>query len=119
MITPLETAFSTAENQVSQCDEQTFGSISEFKEAGAARVSLAKSSIQVSAEADKALCEPSTVFWRNKEAGPQCKGQNLQPVTFENLVVHFDQENFEEVISGGGLMLHARKHRKVSIAKVS
>ena len=32
---------------------------------------------------------------------------------------HFDQGNFEEVLSGGGLMLHARKHRKVSMAKVS
>ena len=44
---------------------------------------------------------------RDKEAGPQYKGQNLQPVTFENLVVHFDQGKFEEVLSGGGLMLHA------------
>ena len=83
------------------------------------RAHLAKSSKQVSAETDKALCEPTTVLWRNKEADPQCKGQNLQPVTFENLVVHFDQGKFEELLSGGGLMLHARKHRKVSMAKVS
>ena len=47
--------FSTAENQVLQCDEQTFGSISEFKEAGVARAPLAKSSKQVSMETDKAL----------------------------------------------------------------
>ena len=70
-------------------------------------------------ETDEALYEPTTVLWRNKEAAPQCKGQNLQPVTFENLVVHFDQEKFEELLSGGGLMLHARKHRKVSMTKVS
>ena len=36
MATPLGTVFSTAENQVSQCDEQTFGSISEFKKANTA-----------------------------------------------------------------------------------
>ena len=119
MATPLGIDFSTAEKQVSQCDEQTFGSISEFKEASVARAPLAKSSKQVSVETDEALFEPTTVLWRNKEAGPQYKGQNLQPVTFENLVVHFDQEKFEEVLSGGGLMLHGRKHRKVSMAKVS
>ena len=95
MATPLGIEFSTAENQVSQCDEQTFGSISEFRKAGAARVSLAKSSIQVSTEIDKAPCEPTAVLWRNKEARPQSKS-----TTFENLVVHFDQEKFEEVLSG-------------------
>ena len=73
MVTPLGNEFSTAENQVSQCDEYTFGSISEFKEAVAARVSLAKSSIQVSTETDKALCEPTAVLWHNKEARPQSK----------------------------------------------
>ena len=70
MATLLGIEFSTAKNQVSQCDEQTFGSISEFKEAGAARAPLAKSSKQVSAETDKALCEPTAVLWHNKEAGP-------------------------------------------------
>ena len=94
MATPLGIKFSTVENQVSQCDEQTFGSTSEFKKAGVARAPLAKSSKQVSVETDEALCEPTTVLWRNKEAGPQCKGQNLEPVTFENLVVHFDQGKF-------------------------
>ena len=95
MATPLGEEFSTVENQLSQCDEQTFGSISEFKKAGVARAHLTKTSKQVSVETDEALCEPTTVFWRNKEAGSQCKGQNLQPVTFENLVVHFDQGKFE------------------------
>ena len=94
MATPLRINFSTAENQVSQCDEQTFGSTSEFKEASVARAPLAKSSKQVSVETDEALCEPTAVLWRNKKAGPQYKGQNLQPVTFENLVVYFDQEKF-------------------------
>ena len=119
MATPLGIDFSTVENQVSQCNEQTFGFISEFKEANVARAPLAKSSKQVSTETDKALCEPTAVLWRNKEAGPQYKDQNLQTVTFENLVVYFDQEKFEELLSGGGPMLHARKHRKVSMAKVS
>ena len=90
MATPLGIEFSTVENQVSQCDEQTFGTTSEFKEADVARAPLAKSSKQVSVETDEALCEPTTILLRNKEACPQCKGQNLQPVTFENLVVHFD-----------------------------
>jgi len=119
MATPLGIEFSTVENQVSQCDEQTFRSTSEFKEAGMARVPLAKSSQQVSVETDKAPCEPTTVLWRNKKANPQCKSQNLEPVTFENLVVHFDQGKFEELLSGDGPMLHTRKHRKVSMAKVS
>ena len=70
MATLLGIEFSTAENHVLQCDEQTFGSISEFKEAGVARAPLAKSSKQVSVKTDEALCEPTTVFWRNKEAGP-------------------------------------------------
>ena len=59
MATPLGNDFSTVENQVSQCDEQTFGCISEFKEAGVARAPLAKSSKPVSAETDEALCEPT------------------------------------------------------------
>ena len=80
MATLLGIEFSTVENQVSQCDEQTFGSTSEFKEVSVARAPLAKSSKQASVETEEALCEPTTVLWRNKEAGPQCKGQNLEPV---------------------------------------
>ena len=83
--------------------QQTFGSISEFRKAGAARASLAKSSIQVSVETDKPPCEPTAVLWRNMEARLQSKSN-----TFENLVVHFDQEKFEEVLSGGGLMFHVQ-----------
>ena len=55
MATPQGSDFSTVENQVSQCDEQTFGSTSEFKKAGVARAPLAKSSKQVSVETDEAL----------------------------------------------------------------
>ena len=55
MATPLGTEFSTVENQVSQCDEQTYGSTLELKEAGVARAPLAKSSKQVSVETDEAL----------------------------------------------------------------
>ena len=94
MATPLGIVFSTAENQVSQCDEQTFGSNSEFGKAGAARASLAKSSRKVSAETGKVLCKPTTVFWRNEEACPQPKS-----CTLENLIVQFDQRRFEEVLS--------------------
>ena len=47
----------------------------------------------------------------------QCNGQSAEPITIENLVIHFDQEKFEELLSGGGLALHAQKHRRVSVAK--
>ena len=102
---------------MSQCDEQTFGSTFKFKEAGIARDPLAKSSKQVSMKMDKAPCEPTTILWHNKKANLQCKSQNLEPVTFENLVVHFDQGKFEELLSGGGSMLRARKHGKVSMVR--
>ena len=60
-----------------------------------------------------------SVFWHNKETVSQCNGQNLEPVIFENLVIHFDQEKFEELISEGSPVLHTRKHRKISVAKAS
>ena len=112
MAIPLGIDFSTDENQVSQCNEQTFGSIAEmliihsghekfkqplpggsksplhthdYKEVGVAGTPLANSSKQVSVETDKAPRKPITVFWRNKEMVSQCEGQNLEPVTFENL----------------------------------
>jgi len=65
MATPLGNTFSTAENQVSQCDDQSIGSIA------------------------------------------------------ETLVIHFDQEKFEQLLSvGTEIPLHVRKYKKVSIAKV-
>ena len=35
------------------------------------------------------------------------------------MVIHFDQEKFEELLSEGSPVLHARKHRKISVAKAS
>ena len=62
MTTPLGTVFSTVENQVSQCDDQTFGSIAEM------------------------------------------------------LAIHFNQERFEQLLSGGSTSpLHVRK--EVSVAR--
>ena len=52
---------------------------------------LANSSKQVPIKTDEAFRKPTTVFWGNKE------GQDLEHVTFENLVVHFDQGKFEEL----------------------
>ena len=57
------------------------------------------------------------VFFHNKEIMSQCNDQNPKPVTVENLVVHFDQEKFEELLSGGSPVLHTRKHMRVSVAK--
>jgi len=57
------------------------------------------------------------VFFCNKEMTSQCNSQNPEPVTVRNLVIHFDQENFEELLSGGSPTLHAWKYRRVSIAK--
>ena len=60
-----------------------------------------------------------SIFWRNKETVSQCKCRNPEPVTFKNLVIHFDQGKFEELLSEGSPVLHTRKHSKVSMAKVS
>jgi len=57
------------------------------------------------------------VFFCNKEMMSQCNGQSTEPITVENLVIHLDQEKFEELLSGGDSALHAWKRRKVSIAK--
>jgi len=60
-----------------------------------------------------------SVFWRNKETMPQRNGQNTEPFIVQNLVIQFNQEKFEELLSGGTLVLHARKHKKISVAKIS
>ena len=49
----------------------------------------------------------SKVFFRNKETILQCNSQNLEPVIIENLVIHFDQEKFDELLSEGSPVLHA------------
>ena len=57
------------------------------------------------------------VFFHNKEMMSQCNSQSVEPITVKNLVIHFDQEKFEELLFRGDLALHARKHRRVSVAK--
>jgi len=57
-----------------------------------------------------------SVSWRNKETVSQCNGQSLEPIIFENLVIHFDQE---KLIFEGSPVLHTRKYRKISMAKAS
>ena len=57
------------------------------------------------------------IFFRNKEMMSQCNGQSAEPINVKNLVIHFDQEKFEELLSWGGPALHARKQRRVSVAK--
>ena len=48
----------------------------------------------------------------------QCDDQTLRSIA-ETLVIHFDQEKFEQLLSGGNKSpLHVHKHRKVSVAKV-
>ena len=39
------------------------------------------------------------VFFCNKEMMSQCNGQSVEPITVKNLVIHFDQEKFEELLS--------------------
>ena len=48
------------------------------------------------------------VFWRNKETVLQCDDQSLEPVIFENLIIHFDQEKFEELPSEDSPVLCTR-----------
>ena len=61
----------------------------------------------------------TTVFFRSKEMMSQCNSQSAEPITVKNLVIHFEQEKFEELLSGDSPMLYAQKHRRVSVAKVS
>jgi len=45
---------------------------------------------------------------------PQCDVGS----TTETLVIHFDQERFEQLLSRGSTsLLHVRKYRKVSVAR--
>ena len=41
------------------------------------------------------------VFFRNKEMMSQCNGQSTEPITIKNLVIHFDQEKLEQLLSWG------------------
>ena len=42
-----------------------------------------------------------SVFFRNKETVSECSSQSLELVIVKNLVIHFDQEKFEELLYGG------------------
>ena len=59
------------------------------------------------------------IFFHNKEMMSQCNNQSAEPIIIENLVIHFDQEKFEELLSRGGPILHAQKHKRVSVGKTS
>jgi len=47
----------------------------------------------------------------------QCDDQTLRSIA-ETLVIHFDQEKFDQLLSGGSTSpLHVRKRRKVSVVR--
>jgi len=49
----------------------------------------------------------------------QCDIQTLES-TAETLVIHFDQERFEQLLSGGSTnLLDVREHRKITVARAS
>ena len=57
-------------------------------------------------------------FSTAKNQVSQCDDQTLESIT-ETLIIHFDQEMLEQLLSGGSKSpLHVRKHRKASVAKV-
>ena len=58
----------------------------------------------------------NSVFFRKTETVSQCNAQGAEPMTVENLVVQFDQEKFEEILSGGGPVHNTQKHRRFSTA---
>ena len=57
------------------------------------------------------------IFFNNKKTVPQCDDETLGS-TAETLVIQFDQERFEQILSeGGSNPTSARKHMKISVAK--
>ena len=58
-----------------------------------------------------------TFFFNNKKTVSQCDEQIIGPIT-KTLVIHFDQEKFDQLLSEGSLSpVNVRKHRKISLAK--
>ena len=56
-----------------------------------------------------------TLFFNNKKIMPQCDGEIPAAKT---LVIQFDQEKFEQLLSeGGSTPTSARKHIKISMAR--
>jgi len=68
-------------------------------------------------ENKKATQLGTRIFFHNKEMMSQCNDQSTEPITVEYLVIHFDQEKFEELLSRGDPTLHTQKYRKASVAK--
>ena len=58
-----------------------------------------------------------TIFSTAKSQVSQCDIHTLES-TAETLVIHFDQEKFEKLLSGGSIsLLHVRKHGKITVAR--
>ena len=57
------------------------------------------------------------VLFNNKKTVPQCDNETLGSTT-ETLVIQFDQERFEQILSeGGSNSTSAYKHKKISVAR--
>ena len=57
------------------------------------------------------------VFFNNKKTLPQCDDETLGS-NAEILVIQFDQERFEQILSkGGSSPTSARKHRKILVVR--
>ena len=57
------------------------------------------------------------VFFNNKRTVSQCDDETLGS-NAETLVIQFDQERFEQILSeGGSSPINVRKHRKISLAR--
>ena len=58
-----------------------------------------------------------TFFFSNKKTVSQCDEQIIGTIT-ETLVINFDQEKFDQLLSEGNLSpVNVRKHQKISLAK--
>ena len=58
-----------------------------------------------------------TVFFNYKKMVSQCNDETLGSIT-EKLVIQFDQERFEQILSeGGSSPINVREHRKISVVR--
>ena len=58
-----------------------------------------------------------TFFSNNEKITLQCNDETFGSIV-ETLVIHFDQERFEQVLSGGGKShSNVHKHRKISVVR--
>jgi len=59
----------------------------------------------------------ANLFFNNKKTVLQCSDETLGS-TAETLVIQFDQEKFEQLLSeGGSSPINVRRHRKISMAR--